>query len=518
MSDLPPEMLDPSTPPDVVVTDDAAAAHHRSDARRRPRRRRPPARRPCPPTRRTRWSPSATRSPTACPAARCSTRRCRGRRRSPPPSASSTSPCPTYGGPLDGLPLNIESLRASPRGRSSATTSTPRADAHAAGAAPTSSTATRTTGSAGPGSDPPPTDVRYDNVGIYGWDVRDALSYTAARAAAARRPAPRRRPVRRQAGPATTTSPRCSVLAPFGVDATQLDAGRLARRQRRHRHADRRPRRQQRPRCGRAASAVGGRPPASTTSTRTAATTSGGRPTSPRSTPPSSATLRTIPAQRVVLTTVPHVTIAPIASGVNPDDPGEKWRPGSRYFPYYTDPWIDDDDFRPSQAPPPHPPAGAGDRLGDRPVQRARSPTPCAAARTRGPRLVRARPVRAARLARLPSLRRRTRRRPGCNDWVPYELPHADRRSRHPLLPFRRGRAGGRAGCSGSTASIRRPPATGSSPRRSSTCSPWRASRARRSTSPPLLDADTLNSDPPALVDEVFELIAPFAARWVSRQ
>ena len=37
----------------------------------------------------------------------------------------------------------------------------------------------------GAGSDPPATDVPYDNVGIYGWDVRDALSYTAARAAAA---------------------------------------------------------------------------------------------------------------------------------------------------------------------------------------------------------------------------------------------------------------------------------------------------------------------------------------------
>jgi hypothetical protein len=33
-----------------------------------------------------------------------------------------------------------------------------------------------------------------------------------------------------------------------------------------------------------------------------------------------------------------------------------------------------------------------------------------------------------------------------------------------------------------------------------------------------VLDADSLNSDPPVLVDEVFELIAPFAARWVSRQ
>ena len=40
------------------------------------------------------------------------------------------------------------------------------------------------------------------------------------------------------------------------------------------------------------------------------------------------------------------MTIAPIGKGVNPDHPGEKWRTGSRYFPYYTDPWIDEKDFR----------------------------------------------------------------------------------------------------------------------------------------------------------------------------
>ena len=57
--------------------------------------------------------------------------------------------------------------------------------------------------------------------------------------------------------------------------------------------------------------------------------------------------LRGIPARRVVLTTVPHVTIAPIANGLNPQHPGEKWQPGSRYFPCYADPWIDDAHFDP---------------------------------------------------------------------------------------------------------------------------------------------------------------------------
>jgi hypothetical protein len=30
--------------------------------------------------------------------------------------------------------------------------------------------------------------------------------------------------------------------------------------------------------------------------------------------------------------------------------------------------------------------------------------------------------------------------------------------------------------------------------------------------------SDTLNSDPPALVDEVLDLLTPFAIRWVSRR
>jgi hypothetical protein len=47
-----------------------------------------------------------------------------------------------------------------------------------------------------------------------------------------------------------------------------------------------------------------------------------------------------IRARHVIWGTVPHVTIAPIARGV-----ARKVRPGSRYFPYYTRPWIADEDF-----------------------------------------------------------------------------------------------------------------------------------------------------------------------------
>ena len=56
-----------------------------------------------------------------------------------------------------------------------------------------------------------------------------------------------------------------------------------------------------------------------------------------------------IDTRRVILVTVPHVTIAPIAKGVNPAQPGQKWREGSRYFPYYTDPWIEETDFNPTK-------------------------------------------------------------------------------------------------------------------------------------------------------------------------
>ena len=57
--------------------------------------------------------------------------------------------------------------------------------------------------------------------------------------------------------------------------------------------------------------------------------------------------VRGINARHVIWGTVPHVTIAPLAHGVG----AAKIRPGSRYFPYYTRPWIDDNDFNPSVDP-----------------------------------------------------------------------------------------------------------------------------------------------------------------------
>ena len=57
------------------------------------------------------------------------------------------------------------------------------------------------------------------------------------------------------------------------------------------------------------------------------------------------AQVKKIRARHVIWGTVPHVTIAPFARGVNKDSDGNKAKPGSRYFPFYTLPWISDDDF-----------------------------------------------------------------------------------------------------------------------------------------------------------------------------
>jgi hypothetical protein len=56
--------------------------------------------------------------------------------------------------------------------------------------------------------------------------------------------------------------------------------------------------------------------------------------------------LKRINARHVIIGTVPHVTIAAVARGV-----GGKIAPGSRYFPFYTRPWIRDDQFDPKDDP-----------------------------------------------------------------------------------------------------------------------------------------------------------------------
>jgi len=56
------------------------------------------------------------------------------------------------------------------------------------------------------------------------------------------------------------------------------------------------------------------------------------------------AAVRRVEARHVIWCTVPHITIAPLARGVD-----GKVGHGSRYFPYYTRPWISDDDFDPGR-------------------------------------------------------------------------------------------------------------------------------------------------------------------------
>jgi hypothetical protein len=58
------------------------------------------------------------------------------------------------------------------------------------------------------------------------------------------------------------------------------------------------------------------------------------------------AELRRIRARHVIVGTVPAVTIAPIARGVQ-----GKVRLGSRYYPFYTRPWISNEDFEPERDP-----------------------------------------------------------------------------------------------------------------------------------------------------------------------
>jgi hypothetical protein len=58
------------------------------------------------------------------------------------------------------------------------------------------------------------------------------------------------------------------------------------------------------------------------------------------------AELREVDAHHVIVATVPSVTIAPVARGTF-----RKNRPQSRYFPFYTRPWISDEDFDPRRDP-----------------------------------------------------------------------------------------------------------------------------------------------------------------------
>jgi hypothetical protein len=342
---LPPEYLDPATPPDVVVTDTA----------------RPPF---ADPTLGVAVGPPDPTAPTV-PAAPAHPLVTLGDSLTHGVSSGAVFrtdvswpalvaralglarfDVPVYRGPLDGLPVNLESLVRQLQKKFGTGTSLfekmrlpvelqrilDRNEDY---------------WERGEGSKPPRTAVRYHNLGIYGWDVRDALSYTAARAAAAAGVDPDDSLLGAKPEHDNDIA-ASSVLAPFGIEATQVEAARA--------HG-------LRGGIGTLVVALGSNNVLGTVVDKRVSWSQAGfddldrkgtfnawRPIHFASEYAQLAgALRRIPAQRVVLATVPHVTIAPVARGVNPDQPGSKWRPGSRYFPYYTDPWIDDRGFTPSK-------------------------------------------------------------------------------------------------------------------------------------------------------------------------
>ena len=253
---------------------------------------------------------------------------------------------PTHGGPLDGLPVNVETLLR--RLQDKFGTSLGLVDKlRLPLTARKLLDRNEDYWERGDGHRPPGTSVRYHNIGIYGWDLRDALSYDAGRAATAASAETADdfgniKPDNDNAIAAST------VLAPFGPSATQIGAARwfgdnggidtlvvaLG--------------------SNNALGAVVSK------KVRWSGADFGDLVSKKQYTvwrPTHFATefgvladaLRAVPARQVILATVPHVTIAPFAKGVNPDDHGQKWRPGSRYFPFYTDPWIDEGSFRPNK-------------------------------------------------------------------------------------------------------------------------------------------------------------------------
>ncbi|GAA5147638.1 hypothetical protein GCM10023321_08740 [Pseudonocardia eucalypti] len=345
VAQLPPEYLDPNTPPDVVVTD-----------RIRPPIEEPtlgePLGRPAP------GLPTVPDTP-AHPLVTVGDSLTHGMisgavlhtELSWPAQVAErlgigSFPVPSYNGPLGGLPLNIEELLRKLQSRYGSDLSLVEklglpidvqrlVDAN------------EDYWERGPGHASPRTDLRYANLGIYGWDVRDALSYTAGRAAAGQG-----RPTKDEftgARPENDNDIAAnSVLAPFGGDATQLSSAAAH-------GAD--------GGIGVLVVVLGANNALGSVTAKKVDWSQAGYDNldekhrfnvwQPSHFAAEYAELvravRGIPARTVLLATVPHVTIAPIAKGVNPDNPGQKWRDGSRYFPFYTDPWVEESAFRPGR-------------------------------------------------------------------------------------------------------------------------------------------------------------------------
>jgi hypothetical protein len=254
---------------------------------------------------------------------------------------------PAYGGPLDGLPLNLEKLLRDLQSRFGNTLDLLEMiqlpfELHSL------ADANEDYWERGDGSRPPRIDLRYENVGIYGWDVRDCLSSTTARALANIASHPPHDDLLGAKPDNDNDIAAASVLAPFGSAAAQIDAVAS------HGHDGG---------IGTLVVMLGANNalgsvvkksvvwsgPQFQDLDRKGAYTVWNPVHFQAEYAELIRRLLPVPARRVLLATVPHVTVAPIAAGVNPDNPGRKWREGSRYFPYYTDPWIAESEFRPNK-------------------------------------------------------------------------------------------------------------------------------------------------------------------------
>ena len=190
--------------------------------------------------------------------------------------------------------------------------------------------------------------TRAQNLGIYGWDVRDALSVdvSSLRQRIAKSP-----PTDSLSGfkpEHDNDIAALSVLAPFGSEATQLTAAR-------HLAAD--------GGIDTLVVALGANNALDAVVSKQVRWSAEGYDDPKRKgsfnvwTPTHfaleygllAAQVEVIGARRVVLATVPHVTIVPIAHGVNRANPGAKAEVGSRYFPYYVDPWVSEGQFDPNK-------------------------------------------------------------------------------------------------------------------------------------------------------------------------
>jgi hypothetical protein len=345
MAALPPEYLDPNTPPDVVVTD-VLPPRIDDPTLGVPLGPRDPDV-PAPPTDPVHrlvtvgdslthglTSGAVSRTDLSWPAvlARC---------------LDVPFQVPAYGGPLGGLPFNIEGLlrrlqeEFGDRISAIEALSLPFALQRLADQ-------NEDYWERGDGSGPPRTDLRYDNLGIYGWDLRDSLSYTGGRAAARIASNPAHDDLLGAVPSNDNDIAAWSVLAPFGVAATQIEAAAWHGRN---------------GGIDTLVVVLGSNNALRAVVDKKVQWSGDGfddldRKGSYNVWRPSHfaaefaelvRAAEAIGTRRVVFATVPHLTIAPIAKGVNPQAPGEKWRPGSRYFPFYTDPWINEASFDPTK-------------------------------------------------------------------------------------------------------------------------------------------------------------------------